>query len=86
MHAQHDRQEFLLQCEILCVDPIMGLEQPEATPLFHVCSALHAVHCMICSRFACAYKPMTSRNAPGVAVSLTNRPRAIEGNEPFPTC
>ena len=37
---------------------------------FTSCRALHAVLCIVCRRFACAYRPTTSRSGPGIAISL----------------
>ena len=48
--------------------------------------ALHAVHCMICSRLACAYRLTTLRKGPATAVSLTKRAAVIDAKGPFATC
>ena len=76
----------MLQQELVALNAVVRLQQPSGTSLFDSMQRiLHAVHCIICKRLACAYRAITSRNAPGGFTCLMKRRTDIAGSSPLGT-
>ena len=86
LHAEHDREKFLFQRELVGVDAIVRLEQPPAAPLLHVVQrvARRALHDL--QQVGLRVKATTSRNGPGVGALLDETSTGIDGNGPLATC